>query len=166
VISVAKTPTQQFPAVSSLLNLGPGYKALWLHENGGEEFFLHNVPLQKGGLELEEDFLRFLRERIQQKDNSLYLVENKELVAELLQLEQKHSRKLRAFKVAVLYVTAGQTDMTQIFANRPPSGSQFYTFLEHIARRIDMDGWEKYRGDMGIGRNSSWQVSLLILLIH
>src|SRR5690242_13621541 len=91
VVCVAKTPQQQFPAVSSIFNLGPGYRALWLHEGGSDDFFLHNVPLQRGGEELTEDLGKFLNERLQQKTDgkpvSLYPVENKELVTELMALE-------------------------------------------------------------------------------
>lgn len=39
--------------------------------------------------------------------------------------------------------------MADIFANKPPEGNGFWTFLDRIAQRISLEGWTGYRGDMG-----------------
>jgi len=77
------------------------------------------------------------------------LVQDKQATVDLLQIEQKHSTKLRAIKLTALYVKPGQTSMEEIFANKPKESSPFYTFMDHLAERVDMNGWPHYRGEMG-----------------
>lgn len=64
-------------------------------------------------------------------------------------LETKHSFRVDNMKLAVLYVTAGQTDMPTIFANKPPENNRFWNFLEILGEKVDMTKWDRYRGDLG-----------------
>jgi len=96
------------------------------------------------------------------------LVVDKEMVVDMLQLEQAHSRRLKSMKIAVLYVKPGQTDMKQIFDNKPDPDGPFYRFLDNIAERVSMAEWPHYRGDMGKSGEVSARLSLCrhCLIVH
>lgn len=149
IISVHKAPDNQFPVVGSLFNLGPSFRALYTHENGHEVFALQNVRVAKVGAELIESFQAFLSQRNLVSDLQIYSVLNRKIVSDLIDLDKKHSRRLNAFKLAVLFARPGQQDIKEIFANKPSPTSTFYHFLDTVANRIDMSEWQGYRGDMG-----------------
>ena len=93
--------------------------------------------------------------------------EHDDLVADLVELEQKHTRMLKQLKVplllrqtvlhshdifsvpkmTVLYARPGQTDIRDIWANAPPESSGFYRFLDSIGQKIDLRSWSGYRGN-------------------
>jgi len=55
-----------------------------------------------------------------------------------------------------LYAKPGQTEIADIWANKPPEDSRFYKFMDNIAKKVQIDeNWRAYRGEMGTIGNDS-----------
>lgn len=114
----------------------------------------------------ESDLIEeFLNSRAQ-KEHSFYEVVDPAFPDELLAVEKKHTQKVTKFKVAVLYIRPGQTEMPQVFANQPPPESGFWRLLESVAEKVSLKGWTKYRGDFGSDASDTsyyteWKVRLM-----
>eukprot|EP01129_Flabellula_baltica_P005497 TRINITY_DN1997_c0_g2_i1.p1 TRINITY_DN1997_c0_g2~~TRINITY_DN1997_c0_g2_i1.p1 ORF type:complete len:660 (+),score=132.64 TRINITY_DN1997_c0_g2_i1:28-1980(+) len=154
VVSILKTPSMILPESTEFLNFGTAYKGLITHKNGTTEFSINSLALANYttkpsiGKKIEE----FLNDRA--KGLHYYQVRDKKVSNAILDIEKRHPQRVKEFKVAILYALPGQTAMTEIFANQPPDDSLYWTFLEQMGQRIRLDGWNHYRGDLGVGEGT------------
>lgn len=84
-------------------------------------------------------------------------VKNSELNDELVSMEQKEVVLGTHYKFGVLYVRPNQTE-DEIFANTDPS-ADFTEFLDMMGKKIELFGWDKYRGGLDVKNRSTGEFS-------
>eukprot|EP01125_Pyxidicula_operculata_P012223 TRINITY_DN4003_c0_g1_i1.p1 TRINITY_DN4003_c0_g1~~TRINITY_DN4003_c0_g1_i1.p1 ORF type:complete len:543 (+),score=153.70 TRINITY_DN4003_c0_g1_i1:56-1684(+) len=148
IVAIQKNPDPHSPFRNSAVNVGPCFKAVNFTKKSNETF---HIPycLSKCGADPTNEFNDYLNKHPIAKDVSFYPASGPGIVADLMKIEKKHSLRVDKMKVAVLYVTKGQTDIKEIFANKPAEGNRFWSFMDSIATKKDMKLWTGYRGDMG-----------------
>lgn len=85
-------------------------------------------------------------------------VKNPDLNDELASMEDKEVKLGQAYKFGVLYVRPGQTE-DEIFANNDPK-PEFEEFLEMMGTKIELFGWQKYRGGLDVKNRSTGEHSV------
>jgi hypothetical protein len=85
-------------------------------------------------------------------------VKNSDLNDELASMEEKEVRLGSSYKFGVLYVKPGQTE-DEIFANNDPS-ADFNEWLEMMGTKIELFGWDKYRGGLDVKNKSTGEHSI------
>eukprot|EP01126_Amoeba_proteus_P055141 TRINITY_DN6827_c0_g4_i2.p1 TRINITY_DN6827_c0_g4~~TRINITY_DN6827_c0_g4_i2.p1 ORF type:complete len:398 (-),score=81.96 TRINITY_DN6827_c0_g4_i2:160-1353(-) len=77
-----------------------------------------------------------------------------EISDSILKIEEKHPQNNKAFKVALLYSNGSESTLQDYFSHNLASSSpSFWKFLDLLATRISLNGWQKYRGDFGVHIN-------------
>lgn len=84
-------------------------------------------------------------------------VKNPDLNTELLSMEEKEVKLGAAYKFGVLYVRPGQTE-DEIFANNDPN-PEFYEWLDMMGTKVELFGWNKYRGGLDVKNKSTGEHS-------
>ena len=84
-------------------------------------------------------------------------VKNLDLNNDLLSMEEKEVKLGSAYKFGVLYCRPGQTE-DEIFANNDPK-PEFYEWLDMMGTKIDLFGWDKYRGGLDVKNRSTGEFS-------
>jgi hypothetical protein len=85
-------------------------------------------------------------------------VKNPDLNDELVSMEEKEVKLGTAYKFGVLYVRPGQTE-DEIFANNDPK-PEFAEWLEMMGQKIELLGWDKYRGGLDVKNQSTGEHSV------
>jgi hypothetical protein len=150
IISVLKVPEPYYPSITSIIDMGNSHRALVIDKNGQTEFKMNNLFFPPNRDDTTARVLEDFLNSQSQSGISFYFSPDQSLPDGILAVEEKHKRKIEAFKVAVLYVKPSQKDLMEIFQNQPPANSAFYHLLNNIAEQINLKGWKKYRGDIGV----------------
>jgi hypothetical protein len=77
-----------------------------------------------------------------------------ELSVQLRNYEASDPQKPYCFSIGLMYVAAGQTTEAQWFGNQQGSPA-FARFLSFMAERIELRGWQGYRGDLDVKTDST-----------
>lgn len=85
-------------------------------------------------------------------------VKNPDLNDELASMEEKEVALGSNYKFGVLYVRPGQTE-DEIFANNDPK-PEFEEWLEMMGTKIELFGWDKYRGGLDVKNRSTGEHSV------
>jgi len=119
------------------------HKALRTTCKGYKEFFIKNDR----GLVLEDSLLYALQHP-EEGLSDLYLA-GSGFSHEFLNVEKKHPQARTVMKLAIIYCKPGQFNGKQMFENRAEDCSTgFWNFCDLMGKKIDLAGWEGYRGDM------------------
>lgn len=84
-------------------------------------------------------------------------VKNTDLIEELIEMEKKEVNLGHGYKFGALYVRPGQTE-DEIFANNDPK-PEFYEFLDMMGSKVELFGWDKYRGGLDVKHKSTGEHS-------
>eukprot|EP01130_Rhizamoeba_saxonica_P008423 TRINITY_DN3409_c0_g1_i1.p1 TRINITY_DN3409_c0_g1~~TRINITY_DN3409_c0_g1_i1.p1 ORF type:complete len:500 (-),score=121.85 TRINITY_DN3409_c0_g1_i1:40-1539(-) len=160
LIAVSPVPFVQFPDVLDDFDFAGSYNCLLIRPDGSYPFSLQNIHAKKIHTRLETYFNRHKTD----KNGDIYFVYDQEEISEAVaDLETNHTTSVHQIKVAVIYALPGQLTMEEIFSNQPPPESQFWEFLGTFSNRIDMQGFQGYRGDMGTSgddvKNDSYYIN-------
>lgn len=110
----------------------------------------------------------------------LWPVENPKLTKELIRHEELKKREVRCYKIGILYAKEGQKKEEEILANREytllygiehiadkqtenPSDA-FERFLRLLGDKIELAGWQGYRGDLDVVSNKNGEHSIFTKL--
>eukprot|EP01091_Cochliopodium_minus_P020200 TRINITY_DN8747_c0_g1_i1.p1 TRINITY_DN8747_c0_g1~~TRINITY_DN8747_c0_g1_i1.p1 ORF type:complete len:484 (-),score=118.23 TRINITY_DN8747_c0_g1_i1:28-1479(-) len=126
------------------------FKCIYRTQYGDERFILE-------GKDRKKSIKGWLSEK-QVDFEKLKSIKNKEIVPELVNFEKQNI--VKNYKIGVLYWKEGQTE-NQAFSNLHESASQEYTsFLEFLGTKIELKGWDKYRGGLNIKDGSTGEHSI------
>lgn len=150
VITLLEEANIPFPDISQSLDLGFIWRCLLTDKEGTKAFHLNHYMLHSRTNDMAKSVLKFLNTST--SDGTTYLkMTSPSFPNELLKFGENLGSTFQGFKIAVLYVKSGDTDMEQVFANQPPPTSKFWSFLDCFAEKICLKDWpkSKYRGDIG-----------------
>eukprot|EP01128_Nolandella_sp_AFSM9_P003564 TRINITY_DN153_c2_g1_i1.p1 TRINITY_DN153_c2_g1~~TRINITY_DN153_c2_g1_i1.p1 ORF type:complete len:858 (-),score=165.97 TRINITY_DN153_c2_g1_i1:14-2587(-) len=154
IISVCTKPDEPFPPpVTFSKKFAPplSYSCLYIHSTGYDTMKV-TLPV-KSSHSIESQLTHYFHSILLKKSTVLEKVKVSamtQLKLSLKKFELKHSRRVTAFKVAILYAKPNQS-MAEIWENRPAPDHRFYKFLNTIATPVDFQNWDGFRGDMGTG---------------
>lgn len=97
------------------------------------------LPLFKLKPEIEK--IKFIRTKSAEMSEDLHSMELKEIALGM------------HYKFGVLYMKPKQTE-DEMFANESP-GADFEEFLDFLGERIELNGWEKYKGGLDTKNNAT-----------
>jgi hypothetical protein len=145
IISVLKLP------VGSLIyndtDIEGSYKAILFEKNGIIEFYINKWAFIKKGC--TPSVLEYLLNKYSANaDIEYYKINDADFLPAYTQMLTMHLVPIQHLKIGVLYIKPGQ-NITEIFQNQPPAHSSFWTFLDLIGTKVNLQGWTKYGGDFG-----------------
>eukprot|EP01125_Pyxidicula_operculata_P017144 TRINITY_DN597_c2_g1_i1.p1 TRINITY_DN597_c2_g1~~TRINITY_DN597_c2_g1_i1.p1 ORF type:complete len:1127 (-),score=295.82 TRINITY_DN597_c2_g1_i1:160-3540(-) len=139
------------------------YYCLKTHKKGSDVFYIDPKELKMSSkskssssssssskqqsLKIHELVIDHLTQNI--KDYSFYLISNPNFPQDLRQIEMKHPQKQKTMKVAFMYSKGGEKTLQDLFQHREMSPN-YLEFLEVLGQKINLKGWKKYRGDIGV----------------
>jgi RAP1 GTPase activating protein 1 len=74
-------------------------------------------------------------------------IKNEDMEQELLNMELR--LMVKGYKYGILYAKEGQVEEEKMFCNNDPS-PDFTEFLEFLADKIELKGWEAYNGGLDV----------------
>jgi len=86
-----------------------------------------------------------------------YPVYNPEFSLELKKVETKHHQNQKGIKIAFLYSKGGEQTLQDFFNKKESdlAGTAYFRFLDLLGQKIQLLGWKKYRGDIGVDLDQS-----------
>lgn len=130
----------------------PQYRAILWRKTGGQKLC---IPYQPNKPISPKTVLQAYG--VDKFDKGPREVLNRELQKELLVLEEQEGSV--NFKFGVLYAKQGQTTDDEMFSNVKVS-EDFERFLELLGDKIELKGWQKYRGGLDVKNNMTGLQSL------
>eukprot|EP01118_Nematostelium_gracile_P012829 TRINITY_DN4749_c0_g1_i1.p1 TRINITY_DN4749_c0_g1~~TRINITY_DN4749_c0_g1_i1.p1 ORF type:complete len:533 (+),score=143.97 TRINITY_DN4749_c0_g1_i1:32-1630(+) len=123
------------------------HKALVTDKKGCYELAFSEQELSETGKKtVPERIIKHVSEFL---NGTWYQVLDPKFSEEVVQVEKKHPQdNKKCFKIGIVYATEDQTSPKDMFANKSPS-KDFLDFLNILGRKIQLDTWDGYRGDLG-----------------
>eukprot|EP01124_Arcella_intermedia_P012070 TRINITY_DN18383_c0_g1_i1.p1 TRINITY_DN18383_c0_g1~~TRINITY_DN18383_c0_g1_i1.p1 ORF type:complete len:1012 (+),score=193.77 TRINITY_DN18383_c0_g1_i1:180-3215(+) len=145
VISVLKQPT-----------IDGKYIGLETNKKGTKNLIIDKSSLEYDGKNSFSDKVeQYLKKEFPTID--WYPVENVTFPHSLRLIEKKHPQKQNTLKIAFLYSKGNEKELKDFFAYREDNiqCERYFNFLNLLGERIQLLGWKRYRGDIGVETDQS-----------